>query len=166
MSARTRWIAVGLALLGACALAIAVQGGRWWSVGDGLAIGPTGTKACFAGECGRHGLDWIGGSELWRRAAIATTAATLIAAFALIALAGSLAARRRGALAAGATLTATLTAAVAGVVFVATFPGTSALATGQPASLDRGALLYLFGVIVSVAVSVVVIRQRPAGPAA
>jgi hypothetical protein len=159
MTGRRRWIAVGLALLGATALAIAVQGGGWWSVGDGTAIGPTGTKACMAGECGRHGLEWIGGSELWRRAAIATTAAALIAAFALVALAGSLAAKRRGTLAAGATLTATLTAAVAGVVFVATFPGTDAIGSGQPASLAGGALLFLAGVVVSIAAAVVVIKQ-------
>lgn len=156
---------MGLALLGACALAIAVQGGRWWSVGEGLAIGPTGTKACLGGECGRHGLEWIGGTELWRRAAVATTAAALIAAFALVALAGSLAARRRGTLAAGATLTATLTAAVAGAVFVATFPGTDAISAGQPATLAGGALLYLGGVMVAVAASVVVLRQRAAEPA-
>jgi hypothetical protein len=159
MSGRRRWIAVGLALAGAFAMAVAVQAGGWWSVGDGTTIGPTGTKACMAGECGRHGLEWIGGSELWRRAAIATTAAALIAAFALVALAGALAARRRGVLAAGATLTATLTAAVAGVVFVATFPGTGAIGQGAPASLGLGALLFLAGVVVAVAAAVVVIKQ-------
>ena len=160
MSARKRWIVVGLALVGAVALAIAVQVGRWWTVGEGLAIGPTGTRACLGDDCGRHGLEWIGGSELWRRAAVATTAAALIAAFTLVVLAGALAARRRGTLAAGAALTATLSAAVAAVVFIATFPGTDRLGAGQPASLGGGALLYLAGVVVAVAAAVVVVRHR------
>ena len=155
---------MGLALLGAVALAVAVQAAGWWSVGDGTAIGPTGTTACLGGECGRHGLDWIGGSELWRRAAVATTAAALIAAVALVALAGALAARRRGTLAAGATLTATLTAAVAGAVFVATFPGTTAVGSGREASLGGGVVLFGAGVVVAIAAAVVVLRQ-PAGTA-
>lgn len=163
MSPRIRWISVALALIGACSLALAVQGGRWWSMGDAVTIGPGGTTACFDGDCRGVGLEWIGGTELWRRAGIATLAAALIAALTLVALAGSLAARRAGRLAASTALVATLTAAVAGVVFVTTFPDVESM--GGPSDAPRlghGVALYGLGVLIAAAATVVVLRQRAA----
>jgi len=161
MSARSRWVAVGIALLGACALAIAVQGAGWWSVEQGFSIGPSGTRVCVEGECSKKGLEWIGGTELWRRAGIATTAAGLITALLLVALAGALAARRTGRLAAGATLSAAATAAAAAILFVATFPGTESI-TGRAAGLGAGGLVHALGLLIAAAVSVWVLRRRPA----
>jgi len=163
---RARWTIVGLALAGALALVFAVGSPRvasWWSVDDLLSVGPGGSTACFGGECSRHELVWLGGDAMFRKAALATVAAALISAVALLALAGALAAGRRAALAAGAALTATLTAAVAGIVFVATFPGVAALGPAHRAHLDLGAAVYALGLLLAGAAAVVVLRQRADG---
>jgi hypothetical protein len=154
---------IGLALAAAAALAFAVGSpvaARWWSVGDLLAIGPNGTSACFGGECTRHELVWLGGGALFRQAALATLAASLLDALLLVALAAALASKRRGTLLAGSALTATGTAAVAAIVFVATFPGVGAIGPGHEASFGLGAIVFALGVVLAVATSVIVLRKQ------
>jgi hypothetical protein len=162
VSVRARWIVVVLALAGATCLAVAVMSprvGPWWTVGEIAAIGPGGTSVCMPGaECTRDDLDWIGGGELWRRAGVATMAAGVIAALALVAVAAALASRRRGRLAAGAAISAIATAVAAGTVFVAAFPGlgvTGLDVVTAPPSLDRGALLHLAGAVAGLTAAVI-----------
>src|SRR5215471_4815769 len=83
-----RWLLVAIALVGAAAFALSVQGGRWWSIGD-VSIGPLGAHSPFGGL---GGLSWAGGSARWERFGSATFAAGLIAMFVLIVVAGALAA--------------------------------------------------------------------------
>jgi hypothetical protein len=161
----SRWIIIALALAGAVALAFAVGSpvaARWWSVGDLLAVGPNGTSACFGGECTRHELVWLGGGTLFRQAALATLAASLLDALLLAALAAAIASKRRGTLLAGAALTATGTAAIAGIIFVATFPGAGVLGPGHEASLGLGALVFALGVVLAAAAAVIVLRRPSA----
>jgi hypothetical protein len=159
----SRWIIIGLALAAAAALAFAVGSpvaARWWSVGDILAVGPNGTSACFGGECTTHELVWLGGGALFRQAALATLAAGMLDALLLVALAAARASKRRGTLLAGSVLTATGTAAIAAIVFVATFPGVGALGPGHEASLGLGGLVFALGVVLAAAASVSVMRQQ------
>jgi hypothetical protein len=159
----SRWIIIALALAAAVALAFAVGSpvaARWWSVGDILAVGPNGTSACFGGECTRHELVWLGGGTLFRQAALATLAAALLDGLLLAALAAALASKRRGTLLAGASLTATGTAMVAGIVFVATFPGVGALGPGHEASLGVGAIVFALGIVLAGSAAVLVLRRQ------
>jgi len=137
---KSRWIGVGLALLGAFGFALAVQS-PWWTIGE-VTIGPFGTRHCFGGECVERGLAWLGegASDLWMRSAIATRAAGYIAMFALLALAGGMAAKREPVLVARGVLAAIATAFAVGVYFFIAFPG-----VGDPA-LDRGVFMYAAGV--------------------
>lgn len=136
-----RWILVGLAIVAATMVTIALSW-PWWSVGPSFGIGP-GAE-----------IDRIGGSTTFRQAAVGVSAGALVTVVALLALAGALAAKRKGTLAAGAVLTASATALVAGVVFVATFP------TLAGATIARGMIAY-FGAL-AIAVTCAVIAGRAA----
>src|SRR5687768_14320327 len=151
----SRWIGVALALLGAFGFALAVQS-PWWTISE-VTIGPFGTRHCFGGECVERGLGWIGedATDLWMRSAVATRAAGYIAMFALIALAGGVAAKRHPVLVARGTLAAIVTATAVGIYFFAGFPGVA------NASIDRGVFMYAGGILFGVAGAIRVLRTAP-----
>lgn len=155
MSTARRAIAIVLALIGAAAFAIAVQGHRWWVIGDDVGIGTIATESCF-GDCRVGTLAWTGGSGTWQRAGFATYAGGLCAALALVALAGALAAKRTGRLVAAVAVVATLTAAGAGVAFHTLAPEL----TG--ASLGRGAIAFVIAIVAALAAAAVTVTARPA----
>jgi predicted secreted protein len=150
-----RWIALGLALAGACAFAVSVWVGTWWTIGEAT-IGPFGSRACFDGDCRLRGLSWMGASDTWMRSAIATGVAGVVAMFVLTALAGAAAARRTPRLVARTALVAIATALVCGIYFVATFPGVG----GAKAHLELGAPLFAVGAVLGIASAIVVIRHK------
>lgn len=152
---KSRWITIAIALVAGSAFAISVQAGRWWIAGE-MAIGPFGSRGCFGGDCKVTGLRWIGGDELWLRSAIATGAAGLIAMFALVALAGALAARRAGVLAAKLSLAAILTAAAAGGLFLVRFPGLGG------AHVDLGVALYGGAIVAGTYAAIAALRTARA----
>jgi hypothetical protein len=154
---KARWILVALAIAGAAAFAISVQAGRWWAV-EGFEIGPGGSYRCFGGECRAAGLGWVGGDERWVRLGSATWAAGVIAMAVLLVVAGAVAARRAPRLAARTGLVATATAAVAGGLFFAQFPGV------QGASVDRG--LWWFGIAIALSTAACIGALRIAAPPA
>lgn len=150
-----RWLTVALAIGGAVAFALAVQGSSWWTIGDDVGIGTVSSRHCFGeGGCQTTDLGWTGGSTTWVRAGAATYAAGLVAALVLVALAGSIAARSSGRLAARVAAVATVTAAVVGVAFVVTSPDVPG------SSLGRG--LPLFGGAVALAIATIVSALWPA----
>lgn len=152
-----KWLHVALTLVAASAFAIAVQAGVWWSVGE-VTIGPFGSHHCFGGDCRGSGLAWIGPHDLWLRSAIATGVAGALASFLLIVVAGAIAANRTPKLLVRMTLSTIVTAAACGTYFVVQFPGI------EGAHLDRGALLFLVGIVAGLATCVLVIRRaRTAG---
>jgi len=154
----TRLGAIALALAAACCLALAVQGGRWWLIGDDVAIGPVSTEHCFGGTCQRGDLTWANGGDTWLRAGVAAYGGGLIAAAVLVALAGALAARRSGRLVAGVSAVAAVTALVPGAIFLATFPGVDG------AVLGRGIWLFGAGLAAAIAAAVLVLSRRSAPP--
>jgi hypothetical protein len=152
MESRSRWIAVGLALLAAFLFALSVQS-TWWSITT-VTIGPFGTRNCPGGadECG---LGWLGNHDLFMRAAVGTRAGGYIAMFAYIMIAGAIAAKRRPTLLARMGIVAILTAAAAAVTFFVKFPGA---AFGEP-GLGAGPFLFAGAVVAGVTASVLVLRQ-------
>jgi hypothetical protein len=151
---KRRVVPLLLALAGACAFALALQS-PWWGAGE-VAIGPFGSRHCFGGECREAGLSWIGASELWLRASVATRAAGYIAMFLLVIVAGTLAARRTPRLIAGSTMVAVLTATVTGAYFFVAFPGLGGV------GLAYGAII--FGVAIVLALASVVLTLRMPEP--
>jgi hypothetical protein len=154
--ASRRWLAIGVAIAGAVLLAIAVQGGHWWQLhatelGD-VTIGPMSTHRCFGGDCKVVGLGWIGGTLGWARAGQAVYAGALCAAALLVFSAASLAARRVIRVVAKSGVVAAITAAVAGVAFVALFPGL------EGAALGRGLWLFVGGIVLAVAGQILILR--------
>jgi hypothetical protein len=162
-----RFIHLGISLIAASVLALSVQGGRWWTIGPEVAIGPIGTIHCFGaagapgapeaagaddpgGGCQRGTLTWTGGSPLWMQAGTAVYAAGLIAAFALVALAAALAAKRTGRLAAGVTIVGAVTALAMGALFIATFPGVPGAVIGHGIWLFGGGLLAAGGIAITI----------------
>lgn len=153
---KTRWVIVAFALAAATAFAISVWAGRWWSIGN-VEIGPFGSKQCFGGDCRPANLGWVGGSERWMRMGMATWAGGLIAMFVLMIVAGAVAARRRPVLAARTALVAIGTAVIAGVLFVAQYPGVDG------ASVDRGLFLFAVAVVLGAAAAIGALRlPKPA----
>lgn len=150
---RTRWIALGIALVGAAALALSSVE-PWWHAGE-VTIGPFGTHHCFGGDCQSTGLTWIGGTDLWIRSAVATRAAAIIATIVLVVLAGALAAGRRPKLVAKTVLTASACAAIAGAYFFGKFPQLG----GE--SVTIGPFLYAGGLVAGLVAAVLVLRLRP-----
>src|SRR5438094_5352 len=121
-----RWIIVALAVIAAAACALSVQGQQWWTLAretSVIEIGPAGAQKCFAGDCEPLGLGWIGAGERWMRLGIATWAGGMIAMLALLALAATVAAKRRPVLLAKVALVALATVTLAGTLFVGLFPG-------------------------------------------
>src|SRR5512146_1904549 len=108
MESRSRWISIALGLVAASAFALAVQI-AWWHVAE-VTVGPFGSRHCLGGECRETGLAWLGGTDLWMRAAVATRAAGYIAMFIFVVLAGAVAAKRVPLLVARASIVAVLTA--------------------------------------------------------
>lgn len=150
MEPRSRWIAIGLALLAACGFAFAVQT-PWWSVAE-VTIGPFGSRHCFGGECRETGLAWLAGSDLWMRSGVATRAGGYIAMFVLVVLAGAMAAKRVPALVAKVSLVSIVTAIAAAVYFIAAFPGVPG------GALAVGVMLFCGAVLAGVVAAVLVLR--------
>jgi hypothetical protein len=142
---------IGIALAGAVLLAIAVQGTRWWEVGD-VTIGPVSSHRCFSGECRVVGLEWLGGGTGWARLGQATYVAALLAALLAVIVAGALAAKRVVRIAAKSGLVAAGTALVAGALFLAMFPG------AEGASLGHGVWMYAGGAALAIAAHVMLLR--------
>lgn len=149
---KSRWLALGFALVGAATLALSSIE-AWWVAGE-AAIGPFGTHHCFGGDCKSTGLSWIGGTDLWMRSAIATRAAAIIATALLVLLAGALAARRMPRLVGRTTIVALSAATVTGAYFFAKFPSPG----GEHMAL--GPLLYAAGIITGAVAAVLVLRTR------
>lgn len=147
---RTRWIALGIGLVGAAGLALSSIE-PWWRAGEAT-IGPFGTHHCFGGDCQSTGLSWLGGSDLWMRSAVATRAAAIIASVLLVVLAAALAARRVPKLVAKTVLTASLCAIVVGAYFVAKFPPLGSESGGI------GPFLYGGGLVAGLVAAVLVLR--------
>jgi len=141
VSLARRLLTIVLALVGAAGFAISVEGGRWWNLGSEIHVGPAGTQRCFGGECGMGDLAWVRGSGLWERCSSGVYVGGLIAGLALLALAGAIAARRPGRLAAAV-------AGVASASAIATGAGFYALAPAIPeATVGRGVVLFAIGAV-------------------
>jgi hypothetical protein len=148
---KRRWLIIAVALVAASAFALSVQGGRWWSIGD-VAIGPFGSHSPFGGA---GNLSWTGGSARWQRFGVATGAAGLIAMFALVVVAGALAAGRVPRLAARTALVAIATAALVACGFLAARPD-------LPFAVDVGVPLFAAAVVVGAGAAIAVARApRP-----
>jgi len=146
-----RWLLVAVSLVGAAALAISVQAGVWWSVGE-MTIGPFGVHHCFGGECRGSSLSLVSESDLWMRSAIATGVAGAIASVLLVALAGACAARRVPRLIARMTVSALAAAVLCAVYFVVQFPGLAG------AGVDRGLVLFALGIVAGAVAAISVLR--------
>ena len=153
MTTRARWITISLALLGAGGFALAVEGGQWWTVA-GVPIGPFGSVNCFDGDCRPTNLDWVGGSSLWQRCATATTAAGLIAMVLLIAMAGTIAARRIPRQLAKLVLVSIVTAVGAGAAFIIQLPALPGT------SIDRGLPTFAIAIVVGAIAAIRLLRAK------
>lgn len=149
-----RWLVVALALASASGFALAVQAGRWWTIGD-VEIGPFGSHSPFGGQ---GSLSWAGGSARWERFGVATGAGGLIAMLVLVVVAGAVAAHRVPRLAARTALVAIATAAATATGFVATLPD-----NGLPFALGRGLVLFAAAVVLGVITAVRVLRSPAVG---
>ena len=134
---------------------MSVWGGRWWSIND-VAIGPFGSTHCFGGGCKRAGLGWIGGSERWMRMGMATWAGGVLTMLTLLGVAGGVAANRVPRLAAKMALVAVATTLVAGILFIAQYPGI------EGATIGRGVWLFFVGTITGLGAALAVVRARVA----
>lgn len=156
---KSRWLVVALALASACALAVSVWVGAWWTVGE-WNVGPFGARGCMGGDCGLRGLSWLDGGDLWMRSAIATGVAGVIAMFLAVAVAGALAAKRVPKLIARSYLASLATALVVGAFFFVKFPGLG----GSEQHLGFGAPLYVVGIAIGAVAGIMVQRARSAAP--
>ena len=150
-----RWPTISLALLAGTAFALSVQGGRWWVI-DTAEIGPFGMRVCTLGTCTSGSLANVGGDPTWMRFGIATWAAGLLVALAVLVLAARVAAKKLPRLVAKLTLSATLTAALAGVGFLLKFPDDRMPA----AELARGVVLFAIAIPLAAAAAITVLRAR------
>lgn len=153
VSGKRRLTTIALSILGAAGFSLAVVGGRWWQIGE-VGVGPVSTQRCFGGACESGTLAWAGGSELWERAGTATWAAGMIASLVLVALAGALAAGRTGRLAAAVALIATMTAIVAGGVFVSQRPSMEGM------HVARGTWFFGLGIVWAIGAVISTLRAR------
>lgn len=161
MASTRRIVTLIVALAAAACFALAVQGGRWWTVGEAT-IGPVGGERCF-GEtgCQRTDLMWTEGSDAWQRAGMATWAAGMVAMVVMVALAGALAARRGGKLAAQVAVIASMTAIVAGALFLQLRP-TGQMMTG--AAPGRGAILFGVAIVAALGAAIATLRAPQPPP--
>jgi hypothetical protein len=149
---------IAASIVAAACFSLAVHGGRWWTIGE-VGVGPVSTQRCFGGTCESGTLAWAGGTEVWERAGTAAWAAGLVASLVMIALAGALAAKRGGRLAAAVAVIATLTAVVAGGVFVSQRPHLPGI------EIARGVWLYGAGILVAMLAALATLRTRSDTPA-
>lgn len=150
MSLARRLITIALAIVGAALFAVAVQGGRWWDVGSEVHVGLSATERCFGGDCAYGTLSWAGGSPMWERLGVATYVGGLLAALALVALAGAVAARRAGWLAAGVVTVAVVTATAVAIGFHTLAPELPGATLGRAPYLFVGAVLAAIAAVASV----------------
>lgn len=158
MSSTRRIITLIVALAAAACFALAVQGGQWWTVGE-HSIGTTASRQCFGDDaCRGASMAWTGGSDLWLRAGYATKAAGTIAMLVMLALAGALAAKRGGKLAAQMALIATMTAIVAGGLFQQYRPSMPGM------EVARGTYLFGVAIIAALGAAIATLRAPQAPP--
>ncbi|MEJ7604182.1 MAG: hypothetical protein WKG01_40330 [Kofleriaceae bacterium] len=150
---RSRWVIVALALIAASAFALSVQGGRWWVVLN-VEIGPFGSRRCFADECGRTGLSWIGAGEGWMRLGMAIWAAGLLSMAILVVMSAAIAAGKAPRLIAKIGISALVTAMLVGALFVAKFPGVDGV------SIGRGIPLFGVAIVFGLAAAILTVRRR------
>jgi hypothetical protein len=148
-----RIVVVALALCAASSLALAVEGGHWWSMRD-VSIGPQASSQCFGGDCQAASLEWVGGSGAWIRFGVATWGAGLVGVLCLIGMAAAVASRRAGRLPAKMVIAAAVAATAVGAAFVSQFPGVPGM------GIDRGVFFYFGGVVLAVAAAVGTLRVR------
>ena len=151
---RRRVLTIAAALVAATLLAIAVQGGRWWQVGD-ITIGPISSYRCFSGDCAVVGVDWVGAGEGWARAGLATYVAGLVAAGLLVIGSALLASKRLIKVVAKSGLVAVVTGLVSGAIFIAKFPDLPEV------SIARGTWCYAAGLAIAIGAHVSVLRAKP-----
>ena len=144
---------IAASIVAAACFSLAVHGGRWWTIGE-VGVGPVSTQRCFGGSCESGSLAWAGGTEVWERAGMAAWAAGLVTSIVLVALAGALAAKRAGRLAAAVAMIATMTAIVAGVVFVSQRPHVAGI------EIARGVWLYGAGIVAAMGAALATLRAR------
>jgi hypothetical protein len=154
VSSPARWLSILLALAAGIAFALSVQGGQWWDI-DGSTVGPFGARLCHDADCRSGGLASLGGDR-WMRFGMATWAAGLIALLVLVVMAAAIAARRVPKLVARTVLVSVVTGAIAGVAFVATFPGERF----PSAAIAHGAYLFAVAVVLAAAAAITVLRVR------
>jgi hypothetical protein len=152
-----RLLTIVFSVGGAALLALAVQGGRWWQVGD-VSVGPMFSAECFSGPCRQTDLGWMGGSDGWMRLGTATYVAGLCAAATAIFVAGAVAARRVPRLAAGCSLVSILIASAASVGFILGVPRMQGMAVG------RGLLLFFSGLTMVLFAVVTILRAEEPNP--
>ncbi|HEY3806332.1 MAG TPA: hypothetical protein VGL61_27195 [Kofleriaceae bacterium] len=150
---RSRWMFVASPIVGAMAFATSVWVAPWWRIGE-VTIGPFSSRHCFGGQCRPAGLQWIGGSDLWMRSAIATGAAGLIAMMLLLGVAGGVAARRTPLLVSKMSLVAIASAVACAAYFVARMPRLEGMALGA------GPFFFAAGAIIGAAVSLAALRRH------
>jgi hypothetical protein len=153
MSRRRRLTTIALSIVAAACFSLAVVGGRWWTIGE-IGVGPVSTQRCFDGKCEAGSLAWAEGSDVWERAGTATWASGMVASLVLVALAGALAAGRAGRLGATVALIATMTAIVAGGVFVSQRPNVEGI------EVARGTWFFALGVVWAIGAAVSTLRAR------
>jgi len=151
-----RWLVALLGLVGAGAFAVSVQAGRWWVIEGAVEIGPHKSWRCFSGDCVPAGMSWIGAGPQWERFGIATWAAGLLSALILVVLAATVASGRAPKLLAKMAIVSVLTALAASTMFVAKFPGL------EGAALDRGAWLYIIGMVLGGTLAISTLRTPSA----
>jgi hypothetical protein len=144
---------IALSLVAAACFSLAVVGGHWWQIGE-VGVGPVSTQRCFDGTCEAGSLAWAEGTEMWERAGTATWAAGMVASLVLVALAGALAAGRAGRVGAGVVLVATMTAIVAGGVFVTQRPNVAGI------EVARGTWFFALGIVWAIGAAVSTLRAR------
>lgn len=141
-----------LAIVAASLFAISVGAGRWWTLGE-ITVGPFAAKNCFGGECRASGLDWLGDGR-WSRFGIATWAAGLLSALALVAVAAAAASKRSPRLLAKFALMCVATATAAAIGYIALYPGIPG------ATIDRGLYMFVGAVVLGIAAGVLLYRTR------
>lgn len=151
-----RWLLGLIGLVGAGAFAVSVQAGKWWVIQGAVEIGPHASWRCFSGDCVPAGMSWIGAGPQWERLGIATWAAGLLTSLILVVLSATVASGRAPKLLAKMAIVSVLTALVASTFFVAKFPGL------EGAALDRGALLYVLGMVLGGTLAISTLRTPPA----
>lgn len=150
-----RWLLGLLGLAGAGAFAVSVQAGKWWVIEGAVEIGPHKSWRCFSGDCVPAGMSWIGAGPQWERFGIATWASGLLSAFLLIILSATVASGRAPKLLSKMVLVSMVTALLASTMFIAKFPGL------EGAGLDRGAWLYIVGMVLGSTIAISTLRTPP-----